>query len=163
MYRDVLIGLDGSPAAARALAAAIALADREGGRLTIITAVPPVAGWPAGPAESLTAAREVTAQLERQACALQRRALETVPRCLPVTTIVAHGRPCAVLLARIAVGRHDVVVVGSDGARRRLRWRSSLAARLRRRAPVPVLVDGAPAPRRRLARRAGLKDAPARS
>jgi nucleotide-binding universal stress UspA family protein len=141
MYRHVLIGLDHSPAAARALAEAVALADREGGRLTILTAVPPVQGWPAGPVETLTAARQLEADLEHEAVALQQRALDLVPRCLPVTTVLRHGTPCAALLARIEEGCHDVLVVGDDGGRR-LRLRRSLVRRLERRSPVPVIVVG---------------------
>jgi nucleotide-binding universal stress UspA family protein len=141
MYRHVLIGLDYSPAAARALAEAVALADREGGRLTILTAVPPVQGWPAGPVETMTAARQLAAELEEQAVALQQRALGLVPRCLPVTTVLRHGAPCAALLSRIEEGGHDVLVVGDDGGRR-LRLRRSLVGRLERRSPVPVIVVG---------------------
>jgi nucleotide-binding universal stress UspA family protein len=141
MYRHVLIGLDHSPAAARALAEAVALADREGGRLTILTAVPPVQGWPAGPVETLTAARQLAAELEQQAIVLQQRALDLVPRCLPVTTVLCHGAPCAALLSRIEEGCHDVLVVGDDGGRR-LRLRRSLVHRLERRSPVPVIVVG---------------------
>lgn len=142
MYRDVLIGLDHSPAAARALAEAVALADRDGGRLTILTAVPPVQGWPAGPIESMTAARQLTADLEEEAIALQHRALEQVPHCLPVTTILRREAPCAALLARIAEAHHDVLVLGDDGPRR---WRvgRSLIRRLERRSPIPVLVVSA--------------------
>ena len=141
MYRHVLIGLDHSPAAARALAEAVALADREGGRLTILTAVPPVQGWPAGPVETLTAARQLTAELEERAVALQQRALDLVPRCLPVTTVLRRGAPCAALLERIEEGCHDVLVVGDDGGSR-LRLRRSLVRRLERRSPVPVIVVG---------------------
>jgi nucleotide-binding universal stress UspA family protein len=144
MCRDVLIGLDPSPAAARALTAAIALAERDGGRLTILTAVPPVPGWAAGPIETLTAARQLTAQLEREALALQQRALLEVPRCLPVTTVLRREAPCAALLARIAEGGHDVLVLGDDGdgRRPRPRPRRSLTRRLRRRSPIPVLIVG---------------------
>jgi nucleotide-binding universal stress UspA family protein len=142
MFRDVLIGLDHSPAATRALAEAIALADRDGGRLTILTAVAQVQGWPAGPVESVSAARQLNAELEEQAVALQQRAVALVPPCLPVTTVLRHGSPCAALLARIEQGHHDLLVLGDDGARR-LRLGRGLTRRLLRRAPVPVLVVGA--------------------
>jgi nucleotide-binding universal stress UspA family protein len=139
VFRDVLIGLDHSSAAEQALEHAIALADRNGGRLTILTAVPPVQGWAAGPIESMTAARQLTAELEHQAVALQQRALERVPACLPVTTILRREPPCAALLARLEDGHHDLLVLGDDGGHR-LRLGRSLTRRLARRAPVPVLV-----------------------
>lgn len=141
MFCRVLIGLDESPAAWRALRAAVALAERDGGRLTILTAVPPVRFWPGGPVETMSAARELDAELEERAVALQQRALALVPRCLPVTTIVRRERPLRALLGRVATGGHDVLVVGDDGARPLLPWRS-LTRALERRAGVPVLVLG---------------------
>lgn len=161
MFCRVLIGLDESPAAWRALQAAIALAQRDGARLTILTAVAPVHGWPCGPVETVSAARELDAELEQRACALMRRALALVPECLPVTTILRRDRPVRALLDRIAEGDHDVLVLGDDGRRPLLPWRS-LTRALQRRADVPVLVlgdGGQPAVRsaRRSARRAGIR------
>src|SRR5262249_32048629 len=124
MFCRVLIGLDESPAAWRALQAAIALAQRDGARLTILTAVPLVHGWPRGPVRTVSAARELEAELEQPACPLQRRALALVPRCLPVTTILRRERPSRALLDRVAEAHHDVVVVGDDGRGPLLPWRS---------------------------------------
>jgi nucleotide-binding universal stress UspA family protein len=141
MFCRVLIGLDESPAAWRALQAAIALAQRDGARLTILTAVPLVHGWPGGPVETVSAARQLDAELEQRACALVRRALTLVPDGVPVTTIVRRERPLRALLDRIARGGHDVLVLGDDGRRPLLPWRS-LTRALERRADVPVLVLG---------------------
>src|SRR3954451_14252896 len=104
MFRNVLLGLDFSASADRALTEAIELAERHGGRLTILTAIPQVRGWGAGPVEWVDAAGEArggggaavgwvpaagehNAQLEREAVALQHRAVDRVPGCLPVSTI----------------------------------------------------------------------------
>jgi nucleotide-binding universal stress UspA family protein len=141
MFCRVLIGLDESPAAWRALQAAIALAQRDGARLTILTAVPPVRGWPGGPVETVSAARQLDAELEERACALVQRALAVVPDCLPVTTLLRRERPLRALLDRIAEADHDVLVLGDDGRRPLLPWRS-LTRALQRRAGVPVLVLG---------------------
>lgn len=145
MFCRVLIGLDESPAAWRALQAAVALAQRDGARLTILTAVPLVRAWPGGPCETVSAARELDAELEQRACALMRRALTLVPDGLPVTTILRRERPARALLDRIAAGDHDVLVLGDDGRRPLLPWRS-LTRALQRRAGVPVLVLGAGGP-----------------
>src|SRR4051794_21527500 len=91
MFRNVLLGLDFSASADRALTEAIELAERHGGRLTILTAIPEVRGWGAGPVESVTAAGELNAQLEREAVALQHRAVDRVPGCLPVSTIIRRA------------------------------------------------------------------------
>jgi nucleotide-binding universal stress UspA family protein len=153
MYRHVLIGLEDTPAAWRALEAAIALAQRDGARLTILTALPPVRVWPGGPVETMTAARQLDAELEANVVALQQRALERIPRCLPVTTVIARRAPLPALLARIADVAHDVVVIGDDAAGRRPWWRRSLTRRLQRRAPIPVLVAGQAASPDRVATR----------
>lgn len=161
MFCRVLIGLDESLASWRALQAAIALAQRDCSRLTILTAVPPVHGWPAGPVETMSAAREIDAELQERAIALQARALELVPQCLPVTTVIRREPPLRALLDRIEDASHDALVLGDDGSRPLLAWRS-LTRRLERRAGIPVLVLGgdgerlAPAlPRRRTRRSRG--------
>src|SRR3954465_12266423 len=88
MFRNVLLGLDFSASADRALTEAIELAERHGGRLTILTAVPEARGWGGGPGEAITAAKDPNPQPGREGGAPQPRALERVPACLPVATII---------------------------------------------------------------------------
>jgi nucleotide-binding universal stress UspA family protein len=143
MFRNVLLGLDFSAAADRALTEAIALAERQGGRLTILTAIPEVRGWAAGPVESVTAANELNAQLEREAVALQQRALERVPDCLPVSTIIRRAPARRALMDLLKTGCYDGLVIGSSSCGR-IRVTRSLTRHLIARAGVPVLVaDGA--------------------
>jgi nucleotide-binding universal stress UspA family protein len=142
MFRNVLLGLDFSPAADRALTEAVALADRHGGRLTILTAIPEVRGWAGGPCETLTAARELNEQLEVDAVALQHRALERVPDCLPVATIIRRAPARAALLEALQGGCYDGLVLGASEHRGRLRLTRSLTRCLIARGGVPVLVAG---------------------
>lgn len=72
-----------------------------------------------------------------------RAALERARRDLPVptTTRLVAGREARVLLAEAQSGRYDMVVLGSRGQRgwQRLAF-GSLASRLARYSPVPVLI-----------------------
>jgi nucleotide-binding universal stress UspA family protein len=140
MFRNILLGLDFSPSADHALTEAIALAERHGGRLTILTAIPEVHGWAAGPCESQTAANQLNVQLEHEAVALQHRALERVPDCLPVRTIIRRASPRAALLDELRCGCHDAVVIGASSCRHRLRLTRSLTRCLIARAGVPILI-----------------------
>jgi len=147
MFRNVLLGLDFSPSADDALTAAIELAERHGGRLTIVTAIPEVHGWATGPVETMTAASQLNAQLEREAIALQHRALERVPACLPVSTIIRRAPARKALLEALRDGRHDTLVIGASSCHTRFRVTRSLTRCLVRHAGVPVLVaerDGPP-------------------
>ncbi|HEY6762454.1 MAG TPA: universal stress protein [Baekduia sp.] len=142
MFRNILLGLDFSPAADRALDEAIDLAERHGGRLTILTAIPEVHGWAAGPCESVTAANELNAQLEREACALQHDAVARVPDDLPVSTVIRRETARRALMDQLKGGCYDGVVIGASDAGR-LRCTRSLTRFLIRHAGVPVLVASA--------------------
>jgi nucleotide-binding universal stress UspA family protein len=143
MFRNVLLGLDFSPAAQRALDEAIELCERHGGRLTILTAIPEVRGWAAGPCESVTAANQLNEQLEREACQLQHDALERVPADLPVATLIRREHGCSALRAELATGRHDALVIGASTTGR-LRCSRSLTRRMIRDGAIPVLVASDP-------------------
>jgi|1186.fasta_scaffold241603_2 nucleotide-binding universal stress UspA family protein len=140
MFRNVLLGLDFSRAADQALSAAIEEADRHGGRLTILTAISEAHGWAGGPVESVTAARELTAQMEAEAVALQHRALERVPADLPVSTVIRRAAARAALLDALGRGCFDTLVLGASSCRRRVRLTRSLTRCLVARGGVPVLV-----------------------
>src|SRR3954447_9503591 len=137
MFRNVLLGLDFSAAADRALTEAVALAERHGGRLTILTAIPEVRGWAAGPVESVTAASQLNAQLEQEAVALQHRALERVPVCLPVSTIIRRESARRALMDQLRGGCYDGLVLGGSTAGR-VRCTRSLTRYMVRHAGVPV-------------------------
>jgi nucleotide-binding universal stress UspA family protein len=147
MFRNVLLGLDFSPEADHALDEAIALAERHGGRLTILTAIPEVRGWAGGPCETVTAARDLNLQLEADAVALQHRALERVPACLPVRTIIRRAPARAALLEALDDGCYDGLVLGASKHQHKLRLSRSLTRCLVARGGVLVLVavPGAPA------------------
>jgi nucleotide-binding universal stress UspA family protein len=141
MFRNVLVGLSLAPTAQRVLDEAVAVADRHHGRLTILTILPECRACAYGPIETCTAAREASADLWRLGQAAQRAALEDVPSCLPVSTVLRQGPAWRRLMDELRSGRHDSVVVGASGPSRLPRLlRRPLDDRLARWSPVPVLV-----------------------
>jgi nucleotide-binding universal stress UspA family protein len=117
MFRNILVAIDGSEHAARALAEAIDLAQAGHGRLTVITSVPDPSAWLiGGSAYSGGIDFERLAQeSEREYTDALEQAVESVPDDLPVTKVLAHGRAGARILEEVERGRHDLVVMGSRG------------------------------------------------
>jgi nucleotide-binding universal stress UspA family protein len=117
MFRNVLVGYDGSPHAERALDEAIEIARADRSALTVMSVVPPVTPF-AGIgtlAYGGAAVARVEAELEREFEQYLVDAVERVPDDIPVTRILAHGRPGPALVHQARKGNHDLVVVGSRG------------------------------------------------
>jgi nucleotide-binding universal stress UspA family protein len=114
MFHNILVAVDGSPDAEQALTQAIDLAESEHTRLTLITGVqklPPIAyaGLSGAPLAQIDASARSWAE------AVLRRARDSVPDDLPVTTILTNRPIRAALIDQINRGRHDLVVMGSRG------------------------------------------------
>ena len=114
MFRNILVAVDGSRHADRALSEAIDLAGTNNGRLTILTCVPKVPAWTTTPMAVATA-QVVAADLERETVELLDRAVAKVPATVPVTKILSHAPVRHALLARLRCGEHDLLVMGSRG------------------------------------------------
>jgi len=138
MFRSILVAVDGSRAAAAALAQAIDLARDEGARLTLVTVVPPHRWLLPSPYIAPVPTEE---ELECQAQQIVDDAERLVPDGVSVSTVVRRGPVLDAILARVECAEHDLVVVGSRGrgpAGSLLLGSLSLA--LVRHSPVPVLV-----------------------
>lgn len=140
MFRNILVAVDGSQHAERALNEAIELANAAKGRLTILTAVPRAPAWASTPAV-VAACQPLGDELEREAGKILRDAEKRVPRDLPVTTILTPKPIRRALLTQISAGRHDLVVMGSRG---RGAFSASLLGSVSHHvlhhSPVPVLI-----------------------
>jgi nucleotide-binding universal stress UspA family protein len=114
MFHNILVCVDGSTHAERALDEAIDLAVAGHGRLTLLTAIPRPPYWAASP---VTAAgiESLAEELEREAKATLRTATDRVPDSVPVTTILSREPIRDALMHRIKTGEHDLVVMGSRG------------------------------------------------
>ena len=144
-YRKPLLAYDGLPAADRALDVAIELAAVCHGRLTILSAavhVPYLAYTGAAPEAVAEVEKSFLTDAERIVC----RAVERIPRGIPVTKIVSSQPIERALLREARNGDHDLVILGSRGrsAIRSILF-GSVSRSMLRRCPLPVLIAG-PAP-----------------
>ena len=138
MFHNILVAVDGSTHADRALTHAIDLAESEHTRLTLITAVAEVPG-----AAYLMAG--VTGELLRDAYTqgetILRRARDRVPADLPVTTMLTAQPIRLALLRQIRAGHHDLVVMGSRGRGAvRSAFLGSVSHYVLHHSAVPVLI-----------------------
>jgi nucleotide-binding universal stress UspA family protein len=139
-YRKPLLAYDGSPAADRALDVAVELADTCHGRLTILSAVvhvPYLAYTGAAPEAVAEVEKSFVTDAERIVC----RAVERVPRGIPVTKIVSSQPIERALLREAREGDHDLVILGSRGrgAIRSILF-GSVGRSMLRRCPLAVLI-----------------------
>jgi nucleotide-binding universal stress UspA family protein len=114
MFRNILVLVDGSAHADRALTEAIDLATAERSRLTILTAVSRPPYWACTPTTA-AGIESLTTDMANEAKATLRAAVDRVPDSLPVTQILTEEPIREALIDRIKSGDHDLVVMGSRG------------------------------------------------
>ena len=146
MFRNILVAVDGSPHADRALDEAIDIARASHAKLTIVT----------GAAEPRTASMVALAggaaaalgpALMQHAERVVRAAADRVPDDVSVTTILTDKPIRQAILERIEEGRHDLVVMGSRGRGTvRSAVLGSVSHHVLHHSPVPVLVVHAEEP-----------------
>jgi nucleotide-binding universal stress UspA family protein len=140
MFRNILVAIDGSADADRALGHAIDLARCEHAKLTVFSAVPappPFAYTTPGAAALADLGEQARAETEQ----LMRDALERVPNEVSVTSVVKSEPAKPALLAQIVAGRHDLVVMGSRGRGAvRAALLGSVSHHVLHHSDVPVLI-----------------------
>ena len=112
MFHDILVALDQTATAQRALQEAIELAEALNARLTIISIVPHI------PSFAYRAGIDVGAleqEAEKESEKLLRESVSGLPEDLPVTTMLKHGHPGEEIVRQIEADKHDLVVMGSRG------------------------------------------------
>jgi nucleotide-binding universal stress UspA family protein len=135
-YLDILVAHDGSADSDAALEHAIRLARDQHARLTLLT-VAPLTHQPG----AMTA--PATPDLLDSFTDTQRRAMDSVPDDIGVTTQLLRGDPAERILCTVRKGEHDLIVMGSHGHGRLHRaLLGSVSYRVLRDSPVPVLLIG---------------------
>jgi nucleotide-binding universal stress UspA family protein len=139
MFRNILVSIDGSIHADRALGEAIDLARATQGRLTLLTAINQPARWASSSIPGAAATASI--DLEREAVEVMSLCVNRIPDDIPVTKIVSREPVRAALMHETKSGRHDLLVMGSRG-------RGALTASLLgsvshyalNHSPIPVLI-----------------------
>jgi nucleotide-binding universal stress UspA family protein len=114
MFHNILVAIDGSEDADRALGHAIDLADCFHAKLTLFSAVPAPPSY-AYASPGAAALSDLTEQARAETESIVRAALERVPEGVSVTSIIKTEPPKPALLKQIDEGEHDLVVMGSRG------------------------------------------------
>lgn len=114
MFHNILVSVDGSVHAERALEEAVDLAAAGHGRLTILTAIPRPPYWATSPV-TIPAVEPLAADLNREAKLTLQRAVDRVPESIPVTTVLSEKPIREAITDRLRSGEHDLLVMGSRG------------------------------------------------
>jgi nucleotide-binding universal stress UspA family protein len=117
MFRNVLVAIDGSAHAERALAEAVDLVVSNGGSLTLVAVAPGLSPWmlsPGGmaPPENLAALQQ---QIAEEYQGLLDTAAASVPGEVPTETVLLEGPPAAAIVSQVREGGYDLVAMGSRG------------------------------------------------
>jgi nucleotide-binding universal stress UspA family protein len=137
VYRNILVAVDGSKESKLALADAIDLALESNARLTLLHVCPP----PPGAIRSTPAGALAAAELPAYHDKVLREMVASVPKELPVTTLLVDGNPAHEIVKAAREYDHDLIVIGSRGrGRATAALLGSVSHEVLHEAPVPVLV-----------------------
>jgi nucleotide-binding universal stress UspA family protein len=136
-YHSILVPLDDSPHAAKALERAIALAQRDHAWLTLMHVIEPPHPPPVGAAYVIGL---LSPESLEEAETLLGRAAARVPEGVPLNVLVGHGQAAVEVLRRIEAAGHDLVVMGSRGRGSiRSLLLGSVSRAVMHHSPVPVV------------------------
>ena len=150
MFQRILVPLDGSHRAERAIPVAARLARASSGSVVLLRAVhTPVEFWPSLVSEPKMAQTIVDTDLADTKKYLA--GITTTPALdgIPTETVVLFGPPAAAILSVANSSHADLIVLCSHGYTGMTRWvLGSVAEKVVRHAPIPVFVlrEGGPVP-----------------
>jgi nucleotide-binding universal stress UspA family protein len=143
MFKDILVAVDGSAHAERALGEAIDLARLSGAPLSLVTVVPEPSAWAVGGGGFAPAIdyEGLHKELERGYREMLEDARAKVPEEIPCRMLLLEGRPGRAIIDQVRSGGHDLVVMGSRGrGELRAMVLGSVSQEVLHGSPVPVLV-----------------------
>jgi nucleotide-binding universal stress UspA family protein len=142
MFRNILVAVDGSPHARRAVEEASDLAAATNSSLTLITCVPDPSAWVLGGTYgAVVDIEELRRAGEVEYRNLLDEAVASVPKNVRAHEVLAHGPPAQAIVSQVEAGGHDLVVMGSRGRGGvRSLILGSVSHQVLYTSPVPVLV-----------------------
>jgi nucleotide-binding universal stress UspA family protein len=153
VFRDILVAVDGSAHAERALEEAIELARSTGASLTLVTVAPELSEWflegaglppPVNPAAGVPLPTDLAQrreQLTREHHGILDRAQARVPEGVKASVVLLEGRVGEAIIERIRAAGHDLVAMGSRGhGELRSMVLGSVSHEVLHESPVPVLI-----------------------
>jgi nucleotide-binding universal stress UspA family protein len=142
MFHRILVAVDSSPHAQRALAEAVDLAQAGHAKLTVMMVISEPSAWVMSGSLGIPISRVALREQTDRACeAVLDAAVEAVPDDLPVTRMLKRGPVGPAIVDEARAGDHDLVVMGSRG-RGGLRSLvlGSVSRHVLQASPVPVLI-----------------------
>jgi nucleotide-binding universal stress UspA family protein len=112
MFLNILVGLDTSASARRALEHAVDLARPGNAKLTLITVAPPVSTYVTLGGVSVDT---MAAELDKWAKNVLDAALRAVPDDVTAHTVQGRGHPGPEIVKELNRGGYDLIVLGSRG------------------------------------------------
>jgi nucleotide-binding universal stress UspA family protein len=150
VFRRILVAIDGSAAADRALAEAADLAALANGVLTVMTVIPDSSAWVLagfGASTPPVSVRDLDEHVEREYQDLLDAAVEKLPADLSLTKLAVRGRPASIIVERAKGESHDLIMMGSRGRGQvKSLLLGSVSHDVLQTSPVPVLIVHAHAP-----------------
>lgn len=142
MFKQVLVALDGSQEAEKALPVAARLVRGSGGSLTLVRVVRAPVEFEVGAVLPATWAPASQPEERKEATAyLAALRLEPILADLPTTAAVYAGPPASMILAAAASHKADLIVLTSHGRTGMARWMlGSVAAAVARESSISTLV-----------------------
>ena len=138
MYSSIVVGIDASPTAERALERAIAIARDSGARLHIVSAYEPL---PAKVTGGAPAAEDFVAPSSFKADAVLERALDrTREGGLEVEQHAPKGSPADAIVSVAEQAGADLIVIGSVGMQGPKRIFGSVPNKVSHRSPCDLLI-----------------------
>src|SRR3954453_61257 len=143
-FHRILVAVDGSRHADLALVMALALADRDRSRLTILTVIPNVNETAAMAYGAGVDPVALQADADRGAEKTMRAALDSVPADQPVESVQRRGHAGPEIVAQVKAGRHDAVAPGPRGLGRIGSMFGSVSRHVLHHAGVAVFIGHLP-------------------
>jgi nucleotide-binding universal stress UspA family protein len=143
LIKKILVAIDGSDHANRALDFALDVATKYSARVLLLTVVPPVfLPMPSLNVMKSQAVADASNELENS---FRTALLQTEERAkrltnLTVFTRLEHGNPDEVITETAKLGEFDIIVIGSRGLGRRDFALGSVSSRVAENATCPVLI-----------------------